>query len=713
RLHLVENRALVAKADQALRALVEGCAEEGLDLPGLRAARLTDDHFQLFLTQPGPLPAPWVRTVDPSVWTCAFARLGPDPADGPAPGVTDAAAGTLGPEMAAGPAADAADVADVADPVAPAADDLPPAPYPALVCVGQDEEAAHLLLDLEQAGVLGVTGPAPFAAEAMAALAVELATSPWADDLTVTTTGALADLEARLGTGRLHHVTNLGPVVDGLAHRADLARAALVGADLGTDRSGLGPLHSARVHGVAGDAWYPEVLVLAGDVAADAAAALADLVAGEPRVAVAAVTAEPDLMGEYRIEFDGSGRATLQPFGLPFTPQRLSPAVLDSVSRIVRLAQVPVAAPADPLAFAELVAAAPELAAFAEPAPPLGRGVRPGRLGEEHVILRGGAPAPESQDPAAAPDTAADPAHPADPDAATPAVDEAEWAELVAALEGKPLATASPVEPDAAPARGPYLRLLGTVDVVGATGGVEASKVKRLTELLAFLVLHPGAAVADLDEAIWPDRAGENAGTRNTAVSKLRRWLGQTPDGEPYLPAFTYDASAVGCDWLDWQRLIGAGPLSQVPTERLAQAFGLIRGAPFAGVNRRGYRWSDRFHREMLAAIADVGEELARRRCQARDFTSAQTVLATALALVPGEERLWRLRVLTSYVTGDRESAKAAIASLWEWSDNLGLDLEAETLRLIAQVQHTPLLDGRMKPRSERRPTTPKPKTTA
>ncbi|MDT0616670.1 hypothetical protein RM812_42085, partial [Streptomyces sp. DSM 40712] len=92
----------------------------------------------------------------------------------------------------------------------------------------------------------------------------------------------------------------------------------------------------------------------------------------------------------------------------------------------------------------------------------------------------------------------------------------------------------TPPDPPAAP----QIRVLGTVDVVGALGRVESYRRNSLTEIAAWLVLHPGRNRHELDEAIWPGQR-VNAKTRNTSISKLRTWLGR----DPRLPADAPDST--------------------------------------------------------------------------------------------------------------------------------------------------------------------------
>jgi hypothetical protein len=433
-------------------------------------------------------------------------------------------------------------------------------------------------------------------------------------------------------------------------------------------------LHQARLQGLAGDAWYPEILALVGSTSVAERAALRSIILTRPRVAVAALTTEVDLMGEYRVEFQGDGTAVLQPFGLPFTPQRLPLAVLQSMGRVMTVADAPavgpgpdeswpdgptpVRSPVDEGTWAELVEEL-EHGQVIEPTPPpaLLVATQPG-LSEAAPGLPLALVAPDL--------TTTAPVAPS----------------LAASLTATDQAVAE-VEPTP-----PYVRVLGPVDVTGATGSVEPSKANRLTEYLVYLVLHPQVTAPTIDDAIWPNRGrDDNTSTRNTATSKLRKWLGDDPAGRPYLPPFSYTCVGVGSDWADWQQLIGPRALGQVPTERLEAAIALVRGRPFEGVNRRGYRWTDRLQQTMVIAITDACWELARRRYRAGDYRGTDSALAIALGVSPGDEALWRLRIAACHAGGDHHGEQAAIDAVCLIAADLGCDLEEETLGLIAQMQ--------------------------
>ena len=125
--------------DQALRGLSATCRAERLTLPQVYAASVSDEHIDLRIAPPAEsAPAPWSVLDDGRRW-----RL---------------------------------------DRTAEQPDATGHAPYPGLVCLGRDDDGADLLVDLESVGsIVSITGSHTIAREVVSALAVQLATVPWAD----------------------------------------------------------------------------------------------------------------------------------------------------------------------------------------------------------------------------------------------------------------------------------------------------------------------------------------------------------------------------------------------------------------------------------------------------------------------------------------------------------------------------------------------------
>ncbi|GAA4757648.1 hypothetical protein GCM10023328_46930 [Modestobacter marinus] len=716
----------VETVDLALRSLAQDCTTSGRPLPAVRAARLTATQFDLYLAEPAQLPGPWDGTIDATVWTLPV----------------DAAASL-----------DAALVAGV------------PAPFPSLVTIGHDEEGGHVLLDLEFLGALGIRGGEEETREVLAAIAIELATSRWADDLQITVVGAYPELEDTLQTGRIRYLPAAGRILDELTERAARDRQALL--------AGAGDLANARVAADGADLWTPEIVLLTGEVTDTQRAQLEHLIDQLPRVAVAAVTAGPPVHGGWglRIEKD---TAVLEPIGLQVTPQRLEDATYLQLLEVVSLtdeqpegkpatapeptlADVPdVAEPGDlDPAIADLDWSTPghlsptlissidtvqRADSFVVPADDTSASSRRHLEASQDDAEQGAQPTEkfgvvsdvDDQRPDAEHRVEASPAdlsadnqdeapadnrvdHPpctgstawtapvdgpsttaADADEPT-AEDVAPIAAVVDAEQPAKLAVATTDEEaerlaeavELRPRTGPRILFLGPVEIDQATGPVEPSKRASLTELAAFLALNPGRSHEAIDAALWPGRTVSLA-ARNTAVSKLRRWLGKTLTGEDHLPR--YQASVgyqlgdtVTTDWQLWQQLMPVGPVGAT-TPELEAALQLVRGTPIGGVKARRYAWAEQTRQEMVAAIVDASYELARRRVMEGRWRDATQAAVVGLTVEPGLERLARLRILAAHSAGNRAEEEKAIAQLLAVAEDLGGDLEEQTEKLLADL---------------------------
>ncbi len=564
----------VHSVDLLLRGLARSCRDAGAAPPALRIARLSPERLELYLEEPADLPLPWAAHPDAPdglVWELA----------------TDDA-----------PVLPDRELADI------------PAPYPALVTLGHDDEA-HLLGDLERLGVLDLDGPEELSRSVMSALAVELATSSWADDVRVTLVGDFVTVEDSLATGRLRYVPVLADALDELSVRAEADHATLTAA-------GLDP-YQARVQGAVPTTWAPEVLLVATSLTADQADRLADLARRRPRAAWAAVTLASGA-GRWTLRLLDRTSARLDPADLALRPQLLD----DETRGLVQL-----------------------LVALADPDLRRGRAPDPAGAVPDHVD-------PAVLDPAVL-----------DPAVLDPAV----------------------LDPEVAP----VVRVLGTVQIDGSRGQVEPSKRSRLSELIAFLALHPGVGHRQIDEAIWPGRRHEdNLNTRNTATSKARAWLGRSTDGEDFLPRHASGvgyalSSRVRTDWSLWCDLVGDSPAT-ASTRHLEEALRLVRGRPFEGVHPRRYAWADTLRQRMTTQIVDASYELARRGLLAGRWHGADTATAVGLLVEPAWEPLWRLRIMAAHEARNPSAVQEAVARLLAVTDALDSDLAPATLALLAAV---------------------------
>ncbi|MFE0774309.1 LysM peptidoglycan-binding domain-containing protein [Streptomyces sp. NPDC058861] len=258
--------------------------------------------------------------------------------------------------------------------------------------------------------------------------------------------------------------------------------------------------------------------------------------------------------------------------------------------------------------------------------------------------------------------------------------------------------------PPAAPA-GPQVQVLGPVTLTGAQGRVGSNRHNHLLEIAAWLVLHPGLGRQELDNAIWPGLR-KTSSTRNTAISRLRSWLGPNPHlpaDDPqgaYLPAVTEGVyrlgPAVTSDWDRFKELYQQGMHhdGQDADVALAHALALVRGRPFADVDPSKYTWAEADIQEMISAIVDVAHELAERRRHVLDYRAAAQAVTKGMLVDNQSELLYRDLFTICDEMGDREGLERAAAQLARINAEEGVDSGPETVGLL----RTLLKGERIKP---------------
>ena len=197
--------------DAGLRCLSRALQREGRMPPTVFAAHIGDDNLDLWVTPPShDVPAPWYAVGDGQVWRLPLAEV-------------------------------------------PGLDGHGTALYPGLVTIGNDV-TGRVLVDLEAArGPIAVTGPEDLVAEALCAMAVELATSLWSDTMHLTLVGAGEDL-AVMSPDRVHVASSLTKALPLLeAHAAGVADALAA--------SGARSVLAGRAEGLIPEAWTPHYLI--------------------------------------------------------------------------------------------------------------------------------------------------------------------------------------------------------------------------------------------------------------------------------------------------------------------------------------------------------------------------------------------------------------------------------------------------------------------
>lgn len=213
------------------------------------------------------------------------------------------------------------------------------------------------------------------------------------------------------------------------------------------------------------------------------------------------------------------------------------------------------------------------------------------------------------------------------------------------------LVVPAPAAPVAAPASGsgrqeltaesagvdiPEILLLGEVRVQHAHGRAESTRIGRLAETAAFVLLNPDSRPSALQTALWPGRRS-NPATCRQMISRTRTWLGRGDDGLPFLMQLADNGGRlrlrpeVGSDWDRFQRLAAAGLADPEDTDSLTAALRLVRGRPFGPVTARELPWADLVVNDMICLITDVAYELALRHEAAGQWAAARDAVLRGL----------------------------------------------------------------------------------
>ncbi len=203
--------------DVGLRQLSRALASQDKALPTVFAAHIGAENLDLWVAPADPSPpAPWTAADGGAVW-----RLPLDATGGPG---LDGASGAL-------------------------------APYPGLVSIGTNE-TGRILVDLEVAhGLIAVRGPHRPVQAALAALAVELATNRWSDQMRITLVGFGEEL-TMIAPDRVTAVATLDETLPALQARAAEVEQALA-------ESGRDSVLTGRSRTADAQAWAPHYLIMA------------------------------------------------------------------------------------------------------------------------------------------------------------------------------------------------------------------------------------------------------------------------------------------------------------------------------------------------------------------------------------------------------------------------------------------------------------------
>jgi len=285
---------LLATALSGLSALL---AAEGRTLPTLYAVWLTPDAVFLQL--------PWSQGLPPAPWSA-----------------DEGADGTIGNSWEL-------HRADLTPAYRRAAANAAAAPFPGLVSLGT-LNGSRLLMNLEAApGLITLAGTPTDRNAVLDAMAAELATNAWSDQMSLTLVGFDCDL-TELAPARIRHLPDFDALLNAMEPEAGSRRAAIDAAGLDSVLTGRGAAANAT-------AWSPHLVLAAGVPEPAQADRLARLAADAGRLGIGYVVARgsdelPGASWELQIDQDGRTRAPL--LGLDVLAQRLPRTEVDALLQL-------------------------------------------------------------------------------------------------------------------------------------------------------------------------------------------------------------------------------------------------------------------------------------------------------------------------------------------------------------------------------------------
>jgi len=215
--------------------------------------------------------------------------------------------------------------------------------------------------------------------------------------------------------------------------------------------------------------------------------------------------------------------------------------------------------------------------------------------------------------------------------------------------------------------RGPVIRLLGRVDILGAEGDrpTDARTSYHLAWAAAWIHLNPHAPCRELDQVVWNRRLIRNR-TRRKFLDSLADWIGPV-----HLPpahrgqGFAF-APTVTSDWAQFQhyyrlgRRTGPGPEGD---RALRTALDLVHGEPCStGKGADAPLWTMHHSSVMACEILDAVQLLFQRSLDASNLTTALWAAERAMLLASAAEREQLAQVLGSLAAGDPRAAADATA---------------------------------------------------
>ncbi len=230
----------------------------------------------------------------------------------------------------------------------------------------------------------------------------------------------------------------------------------------------------------------------------------------------------------------------------------------------------------------------------------------------------------------------------------------------------------------------PTLNLLGPIQLLGTTGSPPTRGQRTCMEYCGWLLEHPGSTAAAMANSLLVAES-----SRRSTMSRLRTWLGRSPEGDQYLPdAYSGRISlhpSVSSDWQQLQILVAPG-VNRVHPQTLRTALSLVRGAPLADAAPGQWHWAEELRSDMAAMLRDIGLVLGDHALATGDVDLARWAAARALTACPEDEQLCCLRIRTEHRAGNRREVERLVLRITGHARRLGVDLDDDTVLLLQEV---------------------------
>ncbi len=548
----------MALVERAVAGLIAAVRDLGVTPPPILGILVDDDSVEVLLGHPAPPPPPWVPAAEGFRWRIAAHDVAPDR-----------------PQASA--------------------------PLPALVSLGRVAGgSADALINLEAAGLVGVTGDPAQAAGLLHAMAAHLIGAPWARAATIVLVGFPPGLD---GADNVRTMPSIAMMAEELQATVEVMSAT-------ARQHGCPDAFTGRLRDVAGDGWPPVVVLSARRPSVRELELLATV--AQPGRGVAAVVVGAGSAARWEIDA-GARPCPVNPLRLAIEPTVLDAATVRAIAELVEVAEDTTGASLDdpPYDRIELSVQRPDEAANNRRTTPASA-QGPTTLTQRLARLETSNGAPRSDNGA--------------PRSANGTSNGAPVPEL-----GQP-----PV----------LVRVLGSVEIDGAS---EFKRAKS-RELIVYLAMHPnGVGESEMDEALWGEGAARVviSSTRDSTVSVARSALG---GAARLLPAQGQGREKryqlgpdVQSDWSQFCALHRFGRDHQ-SVAALHQALELVRGRPFeAVISGRTYGWihTEGHARHIEAEVADAADLAAGFYLEAGDPLAARWAARRGLLAEPYTERLW------------------------------------------------------------------------